>query len=80
LLKRDEIMRIMIGVGHPKHVHIRKNIINNLEKDGHEVKIVARSKDITLYLLDIYGFEYEIIGKDYKNIIKKAYGMFESDI
>jgi len=73
-------MRIMIGVGHPKHVHIRKNIINNLERDGHEVKIVARSKDITLYLLDIYGFKYEIVGKNYKNIIKKAYGMFESDI
>jgi len=70
----------MIGVGHPKHVHIRKNIINNLERDGHEVKIVARSKDITLYLLDIYGFKYEIVGKNYKNIIKKAYGMFESDI
>ena len=70
----------MIWVGHPKHVHIRKNIINNLERDGHEVKIVARSKDITLYLLNIYGFKYEIVGKNYKNIIKKAYGMFESDI
>jgi len=73
-------MRIMIWVGHPKHVHIRKNIINNLERDGHEVKIVAQSKDLTLYLLDIYGFKYEIVGKNYKNIIKKAYGMFKSDI
>ena len=51
-------MRIMIGVGHPKHVHIRKNIINNLERDGHEVKIVARSKDITLYLLDTVSYTH----------------------
>jgi len=72
-------MRIMIGVGHPKQVHIRKNIINNLVKDGHEVKIVAWKKDITLYLLDVYGFDYEVIGKNYKGLMKKAYGMLKSD-
>ena len=72
-------MRIMVGIGHPKHVHIRKNIINNLEKDGHEVKIVAWKKDITLYLLNAYGFEYEIVGKNYKGLMKKAYGMLKSD-
>lgn len=72
-------MRIMVGVGHPKHVHFWKNIINNLEKDGHEVKIVARKKDITLYLLDAYGFDYEVVGKNYKGPIKKAYGMIEND-
>ena len=73
-------MRILVGVGHPKHVHICKNIVHNLENDGHEVKIVARSKDITLYLLDIYGFKYEIVGKNYEGLAKKAYSMFESDI
>ena len=73
-------MRILVGVGHPKHVHICKNIVHNLENDGHEVKIVARSKDITLYLLDIYGFKYEIVGKNYKGLAKKAYGMLMSDL
>lgn len=72
-------MRIMIGVGHPKQVHIRKNIINNLVKDRHEVKIVAWEKDITLYLLNVYGFDYEVIGKNYKGLMKKAYGMLKSD-
>ena len=72
-------MRVMVGVGHPKHVHFWKNIINNLEKDGHEVKIVAKKKDITLYLLDAYGFDYEVVGKNYKGLIKKAYGMIETD-
>lgn len=73
-------MRIMIGVGHPKHVHFRKNVIRNLLNNGHEVKIVARKKDITLQLLDAYGFDYEVVGTNYKGLIKKAYGMMESDI
>jgi predicted glycosyltransferase len=73
-------MKIMVGVGHPKGVHFWKNIIHNLESDGHEVKIVAREKDITLHLLNAYGFEYEVIGKNYKGLIKKAYGMLESDL
>jgi predicted glycosyltransferase len=69
----------MIGVGHPKHVHIWKNIINNLVNNEHVVKIVARDKDITLHLLDAYGFDYEVVGRNYKNLTKKAYGIFETD-
>jgi len=72
-------MRIMIGIGHPKQVHFWRNIINNLGEDGHEVKIVAWKKDITLYLLDVYGFTYEIIGKNYKGLMRKMYGLLESD-
>jgi len=72
-------MRIMIGIGHPKHVHFHKNVINSLIKAGHEVKIVAWKKEIALYLLDIYGFEYEEVGKNYKDLMKKAYGMLKSD-
>ena len=73
-------MRIMIGVSHPKHVHFRKNVITNLLNNGHEVKIVARKKDITLQLLDAYGFDYEVVGTNYKGLIKKAYSMIKSDI
>ena len=72
-------MRVMIGIAHPKQVHLWKNIVNNLEKDGHEVKIIVWKKDITLYLLNVYGFEYEVVGKNYKGLRKKAYGLFESD-
>ena len=73
-------MRIMIGVSHPKHVHFRKNVITNLLNNGHEVKIVARKKDITLQLLDAYGFDYEVVGTNYKGLIRKAYSMIKSDI
>lgn len=73
-------MRIMIAMGHPKDVHVWKNVIHNLEKNGHEVKIAARAKDITLYLLDVYGFDYEVIGTNYGTLVKKAYGLFEGNI
>ena len=47
-------------MGHPAHVHFFKNAIWELEKQGHEVKITARDKDVTLELLDAYGFSYDV--------------------
>lgn len=70
-------MRIMIGVGHPKQVHVRKNIVRNLIEDGHEVKILTTDKDVTLNLLDAYGVDYEIYGAHQKSMISKAYGMIK---
>lgn len=73
-------MRILVGIGHPKQVHFWRNIINNLVDRGHEIKIVAVDKDIVQYLLNAYGFKYELIGKNYKGLLKKAFGMFTSDL
>jgi len=70
----------MVGIGHPKQVHFWTNIINNLTNNGHEIKIVAWDKDKTIELLNAYGFKYEIIGKNYIGLIKKAYGMFASEL
>ncbi|KAF5413913.1 MAG: hypothetical protein C5S48_10115 [Candidatus Methanogaster sp.] len=68
-------MRIIFGVGHPKQVHVRKNIIRNLIEDGHEIKILTTDKDITLNLLDVYGIDYEVYGTYQKNMTSKAYGI-----
>jgi predicted glycosyltransferase len=73
-------MKIIVGISHPKQVHFWKNIIINLRNKGHEVKIVAWDKEIVLYLLDTYGFRYEVVGKKYPGLINKAYHMFESDL
>lgn len=69
----------MVGVAHPKHVHFRKNLINNLISMGHEVKVVARDKDLTFKLLNSYGVPYESIGLHYKKTYMKIYGIFETD-
>ena len=51
-------MRMLVSIGHPAHVHLFKNLIWALEKHGHEIKIAARDKEIVLYLLDCYDFDY----------------------
>ena len=51
-------MNVLIHIGHPAHVHFFKNIIFALKKHGNEVRIITRKKDITLQLLDAYGFNY----------------------
>lgn len=54
-------MRVLISMGHPAHVHLFKNLIWEMEKKKHEIKIVARDKEMVLYLLDYYGFDYTVI-------------------
>ncbi|MDF2954394.1 MAG: putative glycosyltransferase [Candidatus Alkanophagales archaeon MCA70_species_2] len=64
-------MKILVDIGHPAHVHLFKNIIWNLEERGHEVMITAKDKEITLHLLDAYGFEYESLERHHKNLLGK---------
>ena len=42
---------------------------------GHDVKIAARDKEVTLDLLDAYKFEYRNLGKHYRGLFNKAFGM-----
>lgn len=72
-------MKLLIDMGHPAHVHFFRNTIKKLEEKGHEVKITARNKEVALELLDLYGLKYENIGKNYKGMLKKAYGMLAID-
>jgi predicted glycosyltransferase len=73
-------MKILLKIGHPAHVHLFKYMINNLEKDGHIVKIVTRDKDVTLKLLDAYGFEYEVMSGYYNTITGKMYDFAKTDL
>jgi len=50
-------------MGHPADVHLYKNFIFEMERRGHQIKITARDKEVTRYLLDIYGIPYEPVGK-----------------
>ncbi|NJD77602.1 MAG: DUF354 domain-containing protein [Candidatus Methanoperedens sp.] len=72
-------MRFLFDIGHPAHVHFFRNTILNLQQDGHKVKITARSKEVTLKLLTLYNLKYENIGKNQKDLLKKAWGMFLTD-
>ncbi|WOF16350.1 DUF354 domain-containing protein [Methanoplanus sp. FWC-SCC4] len=73
-------MRVLFDIGHPAHIHLFKNVIKNLEKGGHAVKVTARNKEITKDLLDAYGIPYENRGEAYNGLFKKAIGMIKIDL
>lgn len=54
-------MRVLVDIGHPAHVHFYKHVIWRLQEHGHEVLISARDKDVTLALLNHYGFPYRTL-------------------
>jgi uncharacterized protein len=73
-------MRVLFDMGHPAHVHFFRNTIKNLQRDGHDVKITARNKEVTLALLKAYGLEYENRGEIYTGMLSKAFGMIKIDL
>jgi predicted glycosyltransferase len=60
---------VLFDIVHPAHVHFFKNMIVLLKERGHQVRIVAREKDVTIGLLDRLGFEYETVGRSEKKSI-----------
>jgi len=69
-------MNIIVGISHPKHVHIFRNLIKCLTADGNKVKIIAVNKGITKYLLDKYNLQYIIIGENKSFISRKVLALF----
>lgn len=56
-------MRILFEITHPAHLHLFRNAIRALEARGHTVALTARDKDVTVDLLDHYGFDYTLLSR-----------------
>ena len=72
-------MRVLVDMGHPTDVNLFRNVIKELERRGHEVKITAADKENTAMILEGYGFDYEL-RRHYRRLASKAVGMFVNDI
>jgi predicted glycosyltransferase len=59
-------MNIIFTIQHPAHVHLFRNSIKHLTKDGHEVHTFVREKDINIELADQFDFDYELIAEEPK--------------
>lgn len=57
------ILRVIVDIGHPAHVHFFKNTIWDLEKKGHKVVVVSRDKDVVVDLLNAYGIQHTVLSK-----------------
>jgi uncharacterized protein len=51
-------MQILFDIGHPAHVHLFRNARDILVKEGHNVFVIARDKEITRQLLDLFKIDY----------------------
>lgn len=73
------MMRIIVEVGHPAHVHLFRHAIHLFREHGHKVKIVARKKDVALQLLDEYGLEYTSISTQREGTLGLMVELLERD-
>lgn len=64
-------MRIAVDIGHPAHVHFFKNFIWEMRERGHTILITASDKEVSLKLLNNYGFNYVDMGSYGKSAINK---------
>jgi predicted glycosyltransferase len=70
-------MKILFNIGHPAQVHLFKNLIRNLEKRGHDCRITTVDKEVSLHLLNAYGFDYEVVGTAKPSLFSKATEMIK---
>ena len=69
-------MRILIDIGHPAHVHYFKHFAKDIIARGNEVLFTCRDKDVTISLLEYYGYKYLSFGRSFKSIPGKFLGLF----
>lgn len=64
-------MKIVFAIAHPKHVHIFKNVISELENHGHDCLALVIEKDVVISLLDYYDINYKVIGEKQSSLLKR---------
>lgn len=54
-------MKVLVYLGHPAHFYLYRNTIKSLKKDGHQIEILIKKKDILQELLDQDSIPYHNI-------------------
>ncbi|MWV40040.1 DUF354 domain-containing protein [Natrialba sp. INN-245] len=57
-------MNVLFCASHPAHVHLFKNAIDQLRRDGHEVLVASREKDLTIDLLEAYELPHQPLWRE----------------
>ena len=57
------VEKLLIDIGHPAQVHCFKNIYWDLIKEGFQIKVTVKDKEITKALLDEFEIPYETLSK-----------------
>lgn len=70
-------MNILIDISHPAHVHFFKHAYHIWQEHGHRVMLVARDKDVTLKLLEDYGYPYQTLSKIGRGFIGLSFELLQ---
>jgi hypothetical protein len=74
-------MKFLFDIVHPAHVHFFKHVMTSLQRRGHELRIVAREKDVTNALLDRLGFAHETVGRsERKGLLSQGRELLRRDL
>jgi predicted glycosyltransferase len=73
-------MKILTDLGHPKNVHVIKNLIPLLKKKGHEIHVVYREREHIEALLRAYGISGTSRGKGATGILCKLFYLLKTDL
>jgi uncharacterized protein len=72
-------VKILIDITHPAHVHFFKNAALIWKQRGHDVRFVARDKEITIELLKAYNIHYEKLSRIRKGLLGLSIELIEHD-
>lgn len=64
-------MKYIVELNHPKHYYQFKYIMLELIAKGHQIKVLARNKDVLLNVLEEEKWEFQIFGLHKKSILGK---------
>ncbi len=68
-------MRIWLDISNSPHINFFRELIRDLENEGHDVVITSRPLANTVALLQLHGLDFDVVGIHYgKNIIRKLFG------
>ena len=60
-------MKIWFDADNGPHALIMKPLADHLVNQGHEVRFTARDRTSTCQLLDLFGLEYTVVGREYRS-------------
>jgi len=73
-------MKILIDIGHPAHVHYFRNFIKIMQKNKHDILVVARDKEVSQELLKKYNIPYVTRGKGANGLIGKLIYLIKTNL
>ena len=68
-------MKILIGITHPKHVHMFKHFIKKMKERGHVILCVVVEKDFVRFLMRYYSIDAVYISANKGSLTKKILGL-----